>query len=598
MKGWSVALRLGRMLLLAAMILAGAGCSGGGVSATVEIGGEEGNVGAGWVTIDETNLAISTIYDSAYLSGEAFVSPTWWRCCSGTAEEISGVTVNWENVTTGAGGKAYQRVVVHFLFSAPIDIDNFWSAGIPLVDGANLIRITAADPAGNIGRTAITINRIPVPPTVVSTFPVANAAGIAIDTALAANFSEAMTASSINAATFILRDGSQNPVPGTVAYTGKTATFNPSVLLAPASLYAATITTGVKDLTGETMANDYSWSFNTGQDYWRPITSGEANPAVVGHTAVWTGTEMLIWRDGVSEKYNPFTDTWAGISAVNAPTPRTGHQAIWTGTEMLVWGGFGDNNWLNNGGRYNPATDTWQPIATAGAPTAGSHFTAVWTGTKMLIWGGRDAGGEILSGSGAGYDPASNTWQPISPDMAPAGRELHTAIWTGSEMIVWGGFDGSTWTNSGAGYDPAVDAWRPLALTNAPMGRDQHIAIWTGTEMIVWGGTGGSVGNPPLNTGGRYDPQTNSWRPTSTVGAPTFGDFRAVWTGKELFVWGILAGTSVNAGARYNPATDSWSEISPTDAPSHGGDFTLIWTGSEMIVWGGYNSDGGGRYVP
>src|SRR5207245_6667592 len=35
------------------------------------------------------------------------------------------------------------------------------------------------------------------------------------------------------------------------------------------------------------------------------------------------------------------------------------------------------------------------------------------------------------------------------------------------------------------------------SITNAPSARGGHTAIWTGSEMIVWGGS-------DLNTGGRY----------------------------------------------------------------------------------------------
>jgi hypothetical protein len=54
-------------------------------------------------------------------------------------------------------------------------------------------------------------------------------------------------------------------------------------------------------------------------------------------------------------------------------------------------------------------------------------------------------------------------------------------------MIVWGGLRGMN-LNDGGGYDPAVNAWRALGLTGAPIGRDYYTAVWTGREMIIWGG--------------------------------------------------------------------------------------------------------------
>ena len=33
------------------------------------------------------------------------------------------------------------------------------------------------------------------------------------------------------------------------------------------------------------------------------------------------------------------------------------------------------------------------------------------------------------------------------------------------------------------------DTWTPTSTTNAPDRRQSHTAVWTGTEMIIWGGT-------------------------------------------------------------------------------------------------------------
>ena len=45
----------------------------------------------------------------------------------------------------------------------------------------------------------------------------------------------------------------------------------------------------------------------------------------------------------------------------------------------------------------------------------------------------------ITFDDGGRYDPASNSWRFISTANAPVARESHTASWTGTQMIVWGG---------------------------------------------------------------------------------------------------------------------------------------------------------------
>src|SRR5438876_626614 len=117
----------------------------------------------------------------------------------------------------------------------------------------------------------------------------------------------------------------------------------------------------------------------------------------------------------------------------------------------------------------------------------------------------------IASPSGGCTD---DTWTPTSLTNAPEARYWHTAVWTGSEMIVWGGEGFSGALNSGGRYNPSTDSWTPTSLTNAPAAREDHTAVWTGSEMIVWGGD-------YLNTGGRYNPSTDSWTPTSLTNPPT-----------------------------------------------------------------------------
>ncbi|MBP9147008.1 MAG: hypothetical protein KBI44_21230 [Thermoanaerobaculia bacterium] len=320
------------------------------------------------------------------------------------------------------------------------------------------------------------------------------------------------------------------------------------------------------------------------------------------HTAVWTGSEMIVFGGmsnvgttyGDGSRYDPATDTWQLLPTSGAPAARQSHVAVWTGTEMVVWGGRADAT----GGRYNPATNSWSPTALAGAPQPRVNASVVWTGTEMILWGGEgDAG---LLNSGGRYDPATNSWTstataPLTP------RAYHSAVWTGTEMILWNGYNvhlGELY-GDGARYNPATDSWAPVAGAGAPNARTYHTAVWTGTEMIVWGGA-----NPPAydGSGGRYNPATNSWAPTSPVEAPSYRVFHAaVWTGSEMIVQGGSFG--VVAGGRYDPATDTWTPTQPVNSANNGQGITAVWTGTEMIVWGGLDDDGlfhfdGGRYNP
>ena len=132
-------------------------------------------------------------------------------------------------------------------------------------------------------------------------------------------------------------------------------------------------------------------------------------------------------------RYNPAADSWTATSSTNVPGARFSHTAVWTGSEMIVWGGSGDtiNFFFNTGGRYNPSTNSWTATSTANAPAPRNAHTAVWTGTQMIVWGGQGPNGP--SNTGGRYNPSTNSWTATSTANAPERRDLQTAVWTGSE---------------------------------------------------------------------------------------------------------------------------------------------------------------------
>ena len=132
--------------------------------------------------------------------------------------------------------------------------------------------------------------------------------------------------------------------------------------------------------------------------------------------------------------------------------------------------------------------DTWTPTSLTNVPTARQYHTAVWTGSEMIVWGGEDISGGLVN-TGGRYNPSTDSWTATSTTNAPAAREAHTAVWTGSEMIVWGGNDPTSGLeNTGGRYNPSTDSWTATSTSDAPAARDSHTAVWTGNEMIVWGG--------------------------------------------------------------------------------------------------------------
>jgi hypothetical protein len=133
--------------------------------------------------------------------------------------------------------------------------------------------------AGCENRMGITSTPVIKTPTVSSTDPVNSATDVAFNQKIAATFSWAMDGSTITTSTFTLMQGT-TPVPGFVSYTGTTATFAPTNNLEPNTLYTVTITTGVKDLAGNALTNNYVWSYITGSAaVVTPPTVSSTDPA-------------------------------------------------------------------------------------------------------------------------------------------------------------------------------------------------------------------------------------------------------------------------------------------------------------------------------
>ncbi len=389
-------------------------------------------------------------------------------------------------------------------------------------------------------------------------------------------------------------------------------------------------------------------------DSWRSGTERNAPVGRLGHTSVWTGNELIVWGGSGGEltdagleidylndggRYDPATDTWREISTSGAPVKRFGHSAVWTGTEMIIWGGANseapvdttdptipeDAVFLANGGRYNPDLNKWTAVAENEAIAPRVLHSAVWTGSKMIIWGGFPV--DWATSAGWMYNPANDSWTALSATNQPNERMGNTAVWTGSKMLVWGGmwfelaldpvtqeltFD-LMFRDSGAAYDPVKDTWTPMATSGAPDGRVGHGAVWTGEEMIVWGGVSGEVdlsegAEQPivmtfLANGGIYNPANNQWRSMSSANAPSdrLGQ-TVVWSGKEMIVWGGAWGewlgsaenpqdsvlpSFYNDGSRYDPAANAWTPMTTANAPSGRIGHTAVWTGKSMLIWGG-----------
>jgi hypothetical protein len=249
-----------------------------------------------------------------------------------------------------------------------------------------------------------------------------------------------------------------------------------------------------------------------------------------------------------------------------------------------------DTNLLNRGfQRFQtlPPPD-WRSGTFAGVPTARVGHGAVWTGSRLMIWGGF-LGGSTFSANGAIYDPSVDLWTPISNSGAPSARRGSSAVWTGTSLLVWGGFNG-TYLATGGEYVASSSTWAALPSLNAPAEREGHSTVWTGSRLVLFGGrnAGGLLAD-----GAVFDPGTRLWSSLPTAGAPAARfNATAVWTGTNMVVWGGQGeagevGTGAILPIAGGTAPGGWTAMNASGALTARQGHSAVWTGQRILYFGG-----------
>lgn len=344
------------------------------------------------------------------------------------------------------------------------------------------------------------------------------------------------------------------------------------------------------------------------QNVWSAISMTGAPIPRSAHTAVWSGTRMLVWGGSAGNGnmtntggiYDPVGNSWSAMSTTGAPVARAYHRAVWTGTHMVVWGGATtatQNSVVttNTGGIYDPTTNTWVATNLTGAPQGRWYFNMAAVAGKVVVWGG-NINSNTSATDHAVLDPVTNTWTQIAALNQPFPTPYSRSAVVGDKIVFFGGDQGQT----GGIYDVATNSWQALNLNGAPAARFLPYAVSTGTKAIFFGGflDNGAV----FNSGGVYDLATNSWQLITQTGAPIRYELingnNAVWTGSEMIVWGSDQAAPgnlplrPNSGGIYNPNTNSWVATSATGAPAGRLGHSAVWTGNQMIIYGGIKADG------
>jgi len=177
-------------------------------------------------------------------------------------EEMNAATINQttftvkEGTTVIEGAVTYSGTTATFTPSAKLKANTNYEGRISQ---------KAKDLKGNALQTdyvwAFSTGAI-VFPIITITDPANLATGVALNKIVGVTFSIEMDPLTINASTFTLKQGT-NAVAGAVLASGTSATFTPTLMLTPNTVYTARVTTGVKNLLGDAIVKDSVWTFTT-----------------------------------------------------------------------------------------------------------------------------------------------------------------------------------------------------------------------------------------------------------------------------------------------------------------------------------------------
>ena len=288
---------------------------------------------------------------------------------------------------------------------------------------------------------------------------------------------------------------------------------------------------------------------------------------------------------------------WSQQLDAGAPL-RSGHSAVWddVGKKMIMFGGADDVDYTNDLWWYEPVSNTWTQKIASGAPDSPSPRSApmVWdqAGERAIMFGGDIGGGG--NNEMWWYYPVSNTWIQKYTSSTPSARYVHSIVWDGEKMIMFGGY-GSGYRNDLWWYEPISNTWTEKIVQDAPgspSSRWAHSAVWDpeGERMLIFGGYALSGFTNELWA---YYPLSNTWTAITPVGTAPVARMQAamVWDGQKVVMFG---GAPEFVGLQndlwwYEPVLNAWIEKKPGGPPLPRSGHSMVWDliGQRIILFGG-----------
>jgi PKD repeat protein len=458
----------------------------------------------------------SPVKNSTYTIGGDVVYP-----CTATVTDAqhSGSQLKYE----------WQTILRHNNHEHPEAIDNNVSTSTTISRiGCNgdtyywMVRLKVTDAAGlstvDSSKIFPNCNTDNTPPTITTVSPANAATSVAINTAITANFSEAIDASTVSGTTFQLKDAGNNVIAASLSTSSSQATLTPLASLANGATYNVTLkggASGIKDIAGNALVNDYTWSFTT-------VAGGGGGESTYTVFATTVTPEEPTNNDGQGIVLGmKFRATQVGVitgvryyKGTGTTGTHTGH--LWSGTGTLLgtttFTGETASGWqqaafttpitinanttyvvslFSPSGQY-AASDPYFSSAVVNGPLRalangedGPNGLYKYSATSVFPNSSFNASNyfvDVVFSTGSGMQAVAITTQPSSQSKCAGANVSFTSAATGSPAptVQWQVNTNGTWTNISGATNSTLSFTTAIGDNNK-----QYRAVWTNSSGSV-----------------------------------------------------------------------------------------------------------------